>query len=180
MSDKKDYSAVLRKAFETTLRNKFGNSIPPEPIITPTGIKHLDAILGGGITSSSYVFLSSTPETGKSTTALQLCSMFQNTYPYAICVYIDSESAAGGTSADVQDRVKTFGINEEKFLYVPVVMNIKEVFEAIEQFVMLKRDLRGRVGENHHLLIVWDSIAATPSSKDQDADDPNSVNYIAA
>lgn len=65
-TDKKDrdYSSILRQAFETTLTNKYQNFVPPNPLVTPTGIRHLDALLGGGITSSSYVFLSSTPETG--------------------------------------------------------------------------------------------------------------------
>lgn len=175
----KDYSAILRKAFETTLSSKYQNFVPPNPLVTPTGIRHLDALLGGGITSSSYVFLSSTPETGKSTTAMQFCSMFQTMYPNAICVYIDAESAAGGTSSDIQDRIQTFNIKTDKFLYVPVVMNIKEIFDLIADFVNLKRDLNSRVGTNCELLIIWDSIAATPSSKDQDADDPNSVKLAA-
>ena len=115
----------------------------------------------------------------KSTTAMQFCSMFQTMYPNAICVYIDAESAAGGTSSDIQDRIQTFNIKTDKFLYVPVVMNIKEIFDLIADFVNLKRDLNSRVGTNCELLIIWDSIAATPSSKDQDADDPNSVKLAA-
>lgn len=174
-ADDRNYASILRQAFETVLNNKYGGSIPPEPIITQTGIRHLDAILGGGITSSSYVFMSSTPETGKSTTALQLCSIFQKVHKDAICVYIDAESAAGGESADIEDRVKTFGINKEQFMYVPVVMNVHQVFEMIGQFVDLKRELRDKKNVNCQVLIVWDSIASTPSSKDADADDANSV-----
>ena len=60
----KDYYYILSQAFETTLNSNYQNFVPPNPLITPTGIRHLDALLGGGITSSSYVFLSSTPETG--------------------------------------------------------------------------------------------------------------------
>lgn len=115
----------------------------------------------------------------KSTTALQFCGIFQSIYENAICVYVDAESSAGGTSSDIQDRIQTFNINTDKFLYVPVVMNIKEIFDLIADFVKLKRDLNSRVGTNCQLLIIWDSIAATPSSKDQDADDPNSVNLAA-
>lgn len=178
MADK-DYTSILRQAFEHVLNDKFGNTIPPEPIVTPTGIRHLDAILGGGITSSSYVFLSSTPETGKSTTALQLCAIFQMIYQDGLCVYIDAESSAGGTSADVQDRVVTFGIRTDHFMYVPVVANVHQVFEMIANFVNLKREIRGKTGTNCQLLIIWDSIASTPSSKDQDADDPNSVKMAA-
>ena len=63
MADR-DYAAILKQGFDRLLSEKYGASIPPAPLITPIGIKHLDAILGGGVTSSSYVFLSSTPETG--------------------------------------------------------------------------------------------------------------------
>lgn len=174
-ANEKDYAAILKTAFEKTLNAKYGSHIPPPPVITPIGIRHLDALLGSGITSSSYVFLSSTPETGKSTTALQICATFQRTHENSICVYIDAESAAGGESADIEDRIVTFGINKERFLYVPVVMNIHEIFEMIKSMVELKQQLRAKVGKNCQVLVVWDSIAATPSSKDQDAEDVNSV-----
>ena len=64
MANKPDYAAILKQGFDRLLTDKYGSSVPPAPLITPMNIKHLDAILGGGITSSSYVFLSSTPETG--------------------------------------------------------------------------------------------------------------------
>lgn len=169
------YAAILVQAFDQVLKTRYGNSIPPEPLLTYTGIKHLDAILGGGITSSSYVMLSSTPESGKSTTALQICALFQKQHESSTCVYIDTESAAGGTSADVEDRILTFGIDKSRFLYVPSVMNLHEIFEMISNFVTLKRDLREKKDVKSDLLIVWDSIASTPSSKDEDAEDPNSV-----
>lgn len=166
---------ALIKAFDNVLKTRYGNSIPPEPLLTYTGIRHLDAILGGGITSSSYVMLSSTPESGKSTTALQICALFQAQHVGSTCVYIDTESAAGGTSADVEDRIITFGIDKSRFLYVPSVMNLHEVFEMIANFVNLKREVRERTGVGSDLLIIWDSIASTPSSKDENAEDPNSI-----
>ena len=99
-SSEKDYAAILKVGFERILQEKYGSTLPPTPLITPTGIRHVDALLGGGITSSSYIFLSSTPESGKSTTALQLCSIFQHMYGKdAICLYIDTESAAGGAES---------------------------------------------------------------------------------
>lgn len=55
---------ILKSAFESVLNTQFGFARAPEPYITPFGIQHLDALLGGGIVSSSPVVLSSTPETG--------------------------------------------------------------------------------------------------------------------
>jgi predicted ATP-dependent serine protease len=51
--------------FEKVLTSEYGSFIPPEPYITPTGIRPLDTILGGGLVSSGFIMLSSTPETGK-------------------------------------------------------------------------------------------------------------------
>jgi hypothetical protein len=59
-----DPAEVLKMAFEKTLNEKYSNCIPPNSYVTPTGIRHIDAICGGGITSSSPIFFSSTPETG--------------------------------------------------------------------------------------------------------------------
>ena len=94
----------------------------------------------------------------KSTTALQICSIFQKTYPDSVCVYLDAESAAGGTSPDIEDRVHTFGINESKFLYVPTIQNVHQIFEMISEFVRVKRSLVEKTGANCQLLVVWDSI----------------------
>ena len=55
---------ILKQAFEGIITSQYGFARAPEPYITPFGIKHLDALLGGGIISSSPVILSSTPETG--------------------------------------------------------------------------------------------------------------------
>ena len=171
----KNYAAILKTGFDRIITSKYGSYVPPNPIVTPLGIRHLDAILGSGVTSSAYVFLSSTPETGKSTTALQICATFQRTHKDSLCVYIDAESAAGGESPDIQDRIQTFGIDRDTFLYVPVVMDIKQTFEMIKSFVETKRELREKAQTDCRLCIVWDSIASTPSSKDLDAEDVNSV-----
>ena len=94
----------------------------------------------------------------KSTTAMQICSIFQRIYDNAVCVYIDTESAAGGTSPDIEDRIATFGINKDKFMYVSTVQNIHQVFDMIAQFVEIKRGIKEKTGTNCQLIIVWDSI----------------------
>ena len=57
-------SQKLGEAFNSIIKRDFGQYIAPSPIVTPTGIKPLDYLLGGGIVSSKPVMISSTPETG--------------------------------------------------------------------------------------------------------------------
>jgi hypothetical protein len=59
-----DFAEKLGTAFEHVLTTTYGYARAPKPYITPFGIQHLDALLGGGIISSAPVVLSSTPETG--------------------------------------------------------------------------------------------------------------------
>jgi hypothetical protein len=54
----------LGEAFEKIITRDYGYARAPKPYVTPFGIQHLDALLGGGIISSAPVVLSSTPETG--------------------------------------------------------------------------------------------------------------------
>jgi hypothetical protein len=59
-----ELSGKLGEAFGAIIKRDFGQFVAPSPIMTPTGIKPLDYLLGGGIMSSKPVMLSSTPETG--------------------------------------------------------------------------------------------------------------------
>jgi len=59
-----DLSEKLGEAFSAIIKRDFGQYLAPSPIVTPTGIKTLDYLLGGGIVSSKPVMISSTPETG--------------------------------------------------------------------------------------------------------------------
>jgi len=59
-----DFAEKLGTAFEHVITSQYGYARAPKPYITPFGIQHLDALLGGGIISSAPVVLSSTPETG--------------------------------------------------------------------------------------------------------------------
>jgi len=54
----------LSTAFNAVLTQKYGAIIPPIPYSTPFKIRHFDALLGGGISSSLPVCISSTPESG--------------------------------------------------------------------------------------------------------------------
>ncbi len=182
-----DYAGLLRTAMDKHIGNKFGHAEPPAPYITPFGIRPLDALLGGGMASSAPISISSTPETGKSTLSLQFGSMFQKCHANSVVLYINIEEASGGVVDDtnpaqvhigyhdIQDRINTFGINPNTFLNKPVELDCSEVFTLITDMITLKRNIQEKRGEEFRLLIIWDSIAATPSSKDAEAKSPNEI-----
>jgi predicted ATP-dependent serine protease len=180
MSEKSitEQADVLGKLFERTISTKFGTKRSPEPLIMSTGITHLDALLGGGLISSGPVMISSTPESGKSTFAYQMSSMFHNTFENGIIVYIDIEgSGSSQTSTDYKmSRIDTFGLaNTHRFRYEPIVLNIKEFFDLIGQLVEQKLIVEKKTGKEFYVLIIWDSVAATRSSKTDLAEDHNKI-----
>lgn len=168
---------VLRTAFDKVLMEKFGNCVPPPPYVTPFGIKHFDAILGGGFTSSAPVALSSTPETGKSTLALQFCTAFQHSSPDSVCVYLNIEEAAAENSkiAGIASRSEVFGIDEDRFLHKPMAATVIEVFELIKQLVEIKMKMEERIKREFRVLFVVDSIADIITSKHDSVEDANSI-----
>jgi hypothetical protein len=58
-------ASILSSVFDAVLQKKYGSVIAPAPYLTAFGIRHFDALLGGGISSSLPVCVSSTPETGE-------------------------------------------------------------------------------------------------------------------
>lgn len=166
----------LSEAFEKIITRDYGFARAPKPYVTPFGIQHLDALLGGGIISSAPVVLSSTPETGKSTFAFQFSKQFQTLYPNSIIVYLDIEGA-GNTSAvsNSSSRITIFGIDEKRFRYEPVVIDIYGFFHMIETLVDIKKAFESKLQKEFKIMIIWDSIAATSCSKIAEAEDPNKI-----
>ena len=173
----KNHSAKLKQYYDSIIKKNFGELEPPKAIVTPFGIKTLDTILGGGICSSLPVAFSSAPETGKSTMAFQFAANFIKHHEKSVVIYIDVEGASSisENSAFFQDRITTFGIDPDRISYIPSPLDLNGVSELIRSVIQGKRELEQRANDDYKLLIVWDSIAATPSSKDIDAEDPNSV-----
>ena len=175
MATTEEQSAILGKAFQQVIMKNYGSKIAPEALITPTGIKPLDALLGSGIISSGPVILSSTPETGKSTIAYQLSKIFQDTYDNSVVVYLDVEGSGNSTKSDKFkiSRLDGFGLNNDRFRYEPILVNVMELFDLIEKLIEVKKAVEEKTGKEFHIMIVWDSIPSTPSSKTEASTEVN-------
>jgi len=170
-----DKGAILKQGMERLLRAEYGDNIAPSSYVTPTGIKSLDAILGGGLSSSLPCMISSTPETGKSTFCFTFAKSFLDKHTNSVVVYLDIEGASECSDSEYGARSETFGLDPERFLYMPAVLNVKQVFDTIEKFADAKKQFETKTNEDFHVLIIWDSLAATASSKDASTEDHNSV-----
>jgi predicted ATP-dependent serine protease len=152
-----DLTQKLGEAFEKIIENEYGHLKAPEPLVTPFGIQHLDALLGGGILSSDPVLFSSTPETGKSTLAFQFSSVFQKIYPNSVCVYIDVEGSGNQKSNDFrQSRIEIFGLDQKRFKYEPIVLNVDGVFQLIDRLVKIKNTFEEKLNQEFYIAIIWD------------------------
>jgi RecA/RadA recombinase len=171
-------SKKLATAFNALLNRDFGHCIAPKPYITSSGFgRHVDALIGGGFTSSLPIMFSSSPETGKSTLAFQFASSFQKVHPNSVIVYLDVENAASANDVNSQitGRVKVFGLDESKFLYKALVITLEEVFQLIEKLVEMKKALEQSKGREYQCLFIWDSLASTALSKELATENPNEV-----
>lgn len=171
-----DITEKLGEAFERVIVKDYGYARAPKPYVTQFGIQHLDALLGGGIVSSAPVVLSSTPETGKSTLAFQFSKIFQQAYSNSIIVYLDIEGAGNISAKDNNSsRITIFNIDEKRFRYEPIIVNIYDFFNMIESLVNVKKLFEEKLQKEFKIMIIWDSIAATSCSKIGDVDDPNRI-----
>jgi RecA/RadA recombinase len=166
----------LGTLFDSLIQQKYGHLRAPEPLVTPTGIYHLDTLLGGGIVSSGPVLFNSTPETGKSTFAFQFSKQFLSLYPNGIVIYIDIEGSGNIKSNDFRiSRIDRFNLDDPRFRYEQVVVDIPTVYDMIEFIVDVKKETEKQKGFEINVLVIWDSIADTRCSKALVAENPNNI-----
>ena len=173
-----DLSQLLGQAFDRLVKEQFGHTIAPSPIVTPTGIVHLDYLLGGGLVSSKPIMMSSTPESGKSTFCFQFSNRFINTHPNGVVVYLDIEGAGNpteGTDSFKMSRIDSFGLNNTRFQYQPVILDINGVFDLFEKLSEIKQAFEEKTSKDFNVLIIWDSLSATRSSKTDASTDVNQI-----
>lgn len=169
---------VLSKLFDRVIEKNYGKKRSPSPLIMSTGIGHLDALLGGGLLSSGPIMLTSTPESGKSTLAYQFGGVFHKMYENGIVVYIDIEGSGGSqdTTRYKVSRAETFGLNNSnRFRYEPIVLNMKELFGLITSLIEQKKIVEEKTDREFYVFLIWDSVAATRSSKTDQVTDHNQL-----
>ena len=166
----------LANMFNDFAIEKFGALNPPSAYVTPSGIKPLDALLGGGFISSAPIAFSSTPETGKSSIAYQMAKQFLDVNLAGICVYCDVESISDiETQTDESDpnfsfahesRADTFGLTgDQRFIYCRRPFTISAFFEYLDGLIERKRQIQAQTGTEVKLLIILDSIASLSYSR---------------
>lgn len=125
----------------------------------PTGIPTLDKKLGGGIIIGGVVEILGLEATGKSTLAAMVASQAQKREMPV--VYLDTEAATS------MARLKMLGVDTDSLIYVQPGC-LEDVYDTIGQVLLSKVKERSWEGP---ALIVWDSLAQTPSKKEIEMED---------
>jgi len=141
-----------------------------EPVYISTGVRTLDALLGGGFVTGMVSALTSPPETGKSTISLQVAARLLKEHPEAIVIYLDVENPPliNKSLNDylVIKRLAQFGINindpkyRKRFIYLPGIKLLSKIYDVISE--ILKRKTETEKANNKEpvpALLIWDSLA---------------------
>jgi RecA/RadA recombinase len=161
-------SEDLFKEFNDFLEEKI-KIIPDSPgkkITIPTGIRTLDAVLGGGFAVGSLNIIVGQPGSGKSMLASQVVGKGQQKYEGKLLAgYLDSEEST------TRERLYNLGVK-----YPPMTpysdITVEKVFKFLEGLCLFKE--KKEVIDTPSIM-VWDSIANTLSEKEREAEDPNTV-----
>jgi RecA/RadA recombinase len=166
LSDKQ-FASELLNDLNDFIQDKVGISTGDGDIDRlPTGVKLLDAILGGGFGLGTFSQIIGAPGTFKSALLAQVIAQAQLKYKGKILqAYYDSETAM------TSDRLKQMGVVNPPIKPFDDKVTVEKIFKTIETFSAFKKlrklDYPGIVG--------WDSIANTSVEKEFTTDDINST-----
>lgn len=151
----KESIADIEKTFGKGSLIKLGDS-PLDFPVYPTGIRHIDKILGGGLPQGRIVELFGPEGSGKSTLALHAVAETQRNG--GVCAYIDAEHALDPSYArmigvDVDELLFSQPSNgEEGLQIVEKLVNSKEVSLIVVDSVAAltpRAELAGDIGDSH-------------------------------
>jgi len=173
-----EFGQQFAAAVKEILDTQYGNIIAPPAYYFSTGIRTLDAQLGGGIYSSHLTHITATPETGKSTFVMQMAQRFLSLFPDSIFLYLDVETVGGYD--EQTGRWRSFVLDPNRFIHKSVAANIRELFSMINTVCQIKRTVQERAQESGEekdirVAVCIDSIASVPGLQDQDAESPDQV-----
>jgi hypothetical protein len=103
--------------------------------------------------------------------------MFLDNNEDSLVFYLDVEGAGNSSKSNEYkiSRKETFGLTDSRFIYKPLVINILNVFEFIERIIQTKKAAENKLNKELKILIIWDSVTATPSAKTEDAISPDKI-----
>lgn len=127
----------------------------------PTGIDLLDTVLGGGI-APGLVQIVGPAGSGKSALASRIIAAGQKKWPGKFnAVYIDSENAM------LKQRLAELGIKHPRLEPYTTKVTVEKVFQIIQGIVSMKESILEKNKKsdimNMPYVVVWDSIANTPT-----------------
>lgn len=131
--------------------------------VIPTGIKLLDATLGGGFAVGALSVVVGNPGSGKSMLAMQAAGRAQLKFKNSIVMFLDSEEST------TTQRLSDLGVRYPEI--VPYgEMTVEKVFRIIEKLCIFKNE-KNMI--DIPSVVIWDSIANTLSEKEMTITDPN-------
>jgi recombination protein RecA len=134
-------------------------SVVTVPKFLPTGLPNIDDMLGGGIPAGRITELFSKGEgMGKSSLAARLMAEMQSRG--GTVVLMDTEHGF------TEQRLREFGVNPDKVVWVEP-QHIEGGCQIIDSTL---KYLKKHPEKGDKVLIVWDSIAASPSKAEYEAD----------
>jgi recombination protein RecA len=123
----------------------------------PSGDPAIDEVLGGGWPLGRIVEVFGPESNGKTTVALHAVKEVQDMG--GVAIFLDNEHALS------KERAKDIGVNLKKLIYVqPGTM--EEVFESVEGII----EKITKKNSERPILIVWDSVAASPAKAEVEGD----------
>lgn len=114
----------------------------------------------------------------KSTFCFQFSKIFQEQHENGVIVYLDIEGAGNSAVSDQTatiSRIESFGLDLKTFQYQPVILSITGVFDLIEKLAAIKQQFEEQLKKEFFVLIIWDSLTATRSTKTDLVTDHNQI-----
>ena len=174
MSDWKSIADEIQMELQKDIASTLGLDESGDIPLISTNIDVLDLLLGGGIGLGTFTIVVGYSGSFKSTICAQIAKSYrENAVTEGITpfvVYIDTEASMS------INRLNSLGLVNVK----PVSnATIEQVFAVIDKIIMYKEELAQKYKNDIFLrvpaLIVWDSIANTPTEAELKATDVNQV-----
>jgi len=140
-------------------------------VTVPTGIDLLDTVLGGGI-APGLVQIIGPAGSGKSALASRIVATGQKKWPGKFnSMYVDSENAM------MESRLAQLGIRHPRIKPYVESVTVEQIFRFIQGMITMKESILEKNKKSDILdipyVLIWDSIANTPTELGLGIDDVN-------